>query len=119
MPVDRPIRYRCDISAPLEFEAFEPVKVRILDLSETGAFVETDLDLQHGDRGKLGMAFPGGDPWVAAVRVIRLGSSQRECRHPKVDNVTVLRAGAGLEFQDVPDDERERLRGFLELLDER
>lgn len=119
MAIDRPIRYRCDIAAPLEFEAFAPVRVRILDLSETGAFVETDLDLQYGDRGKMSIAFPGGDPWIADVQVIRLGASQREVRHPKVDNVTVLRAGAGLTFVDVPEDERERLRGFLELLDER
>jgi len=115
----RPLRYRCDLAAPLELEDGGAARVRILNLSETGAFVETDLDLQVGDRGRLSVAFPGGDPWIATVQVIGLGESQREVRHPKVENVTVLRAGADLEFVDVPEEERNRLRGFLELLDER
>ncbi|MHB8878019.1 MAG: PilZ domain-containing protein [Myxococcaceae bacterium] len=119
MSLGRPIRYRCDLAAPLAFEGLGEQRVRILDLSETGAFVETDLELQYGDVGRMGIAFPGGDPWGATVRVSRLGASQREVRHPRVENVTVLRPGVGLTFEDIPDDERERLLGFLELLDER
>lgn len=115
---DRAIRYRCDIQGRLE-RAGARHPVRILQLSEGGAFIETDVDLQFGERATLTIPLPGGDPWHAEVTVVRLGRSQRELRHPRVENFTVTRPGVGVTFDHVPDDEVERLRGFLELLDER
>src|SRR5687767_9097408 len=113
----RATRYRCDLQARLEFGA-HALDVRILDLSETGAFIATEEDIQVDDRGRLGIPLPGGgDPVWADVTVVRLGKSQLEIRHPRVDNVTVTRLGVGLRFESVPEDEIERLRGFLEILD--
>ncbi|MBI3183094.1 MAG: PilZ domain-containing protein [Myxococcales bacterium] len=93
--------------------------VRILDLSETGAFVETVVELDYEEAGKLELALPGGEPWAASVSVVRLGTSHREVRHPRVENVTVARPGVGLQFVGMNEEDLERLRGFLELLDER
>lgn len=114
----RPLRYRCDLAGRLEWEGQQHA-VQILDLSETGAFLETQLDLQVGDRAVVALALPGGEPWYAPVTVVRLSSAQRELRHRRLHHLTVLRYGAGVVFDTVPDDEVERLRGFLELLDER
>lgn len=117
---DRAIRYRCDLQARLDRGDGQKHPVRILQLSESGAFVDPEqLDLQYGDRCRLTIPLPGGDPWHAEVTVVRLGRSQRELRHPRVENFTVTRLGVGVTFDHVPDDEVERLRGFLELLDER
>lgn len=115
---DRAIRYRCDIQGRLERGGTRH-PVRILQLSEGGAFIETDVDLQLEEKATLTIPLPGGDPWHAEVTVVRLGRSQRELRHPRVENFTVTRPGVGVTFDHVPDDEVERLRGFLELLDER
>lgn len=115
---ERPLRYRCDLEAHLAW-AQGVHTVRILDLSETGAFVETGLDLQVGDAGVLTLALPGGDPWHADIQVVRLSTAQRELHHPRLHHLTVARPGAGVAFAHVPEDEVERLRGFLELLDER
>jgi hypothetical protein len=115
----RPLRYRCDLQGILQWEG-QDLSVQVLDLSETGAFVETGaLDLQVGDRAVLALALPGGEPWYAQVTVMRLGRAQRELRHPRLHHLTVSRPGAGVAFDAVPEDEVERLRGFLELLDER
>ena len=114
----RPLRYRCDLSGRFELDGAHH-RVQILDLSETGAFVETQLDLQVGDRGVLALALPGGDPWYATVTVVRLAFAQREIRHPRLHHLTVRREGVGVVFDEIPEDEVERLRGFLELLDER
>lgn len=119
MPVSRAVRYRCDVPAKLERGDGKPEPVRVLDISESGAFIETELDLQFGDTGLLGVALPGGPPWVVEVAVVRLGSSQREIPHQRVDTVTVTRLGAGLRFEGMATDELKRLRSFLELLDER
>lgn len=95
-------------------------KVRVLDLSETGAFVDTGgLDVQVGDRGVLMLALPGGGPWPAEVTVVRFGVGQRELRRPGLHHLTVSRHGVGVVFDRIPEDEVERLRGYLELLDER
>ncbi len=99
-------------------------KVWVLDLSETGAFVGTGvgpgaLDVQVGDRAVLDLALPGGAPWPAQVTVVRFGVGQRELRREGLHHLTVSCHGVGVVFDAVPEDEVERLRGFLELLDER
>lgn len=114
----RPVRYKCEVEARAEVEG-KKTAATILDISRTGVFVETQLDLQVGDTFKLGLALPGGDPFYANVIVVRLGSSLRELRNPRVDNLTVLRRGVGVRFQQLPDGDLSRLDGFLELLDER
>ena len=116
--VNRAVRYRCDLSASLEVGGAAHA-ARIVDLSRTGAFVATAADIQIGDRGRLAIPLPGGEPLGVGVRVVRLGRSQLEIRHPRVENVTVSRAGAGLTFDRLAADEANRLGGYLELLDER
>ncbi len=93
--------------------------VRVLDLSRTGAFVETDADAQFGDTGELALELPGGRSWRAPVTVIRLGMTQREIAHPAVENVTVLSAGAGLRFDEVTQEAADALEALLAGFDER
>ncbi|MBX5481061.1 MAG: PilZ domain-containing protein [Myxococcaceae bacterium] len=114
----RPLRYRCDLLGRFEISGGR-LDVRILDLSEVGAFVETSLDLKVGDRGVLALPLPGGDPWYAEVTVVRFGTAQRELRHARLSHLLVSCPGVDVTFDRIPDDEIERLRGFLELLDER
>lgn len=114
----RPVRYKCEVDARIELDG-KKHKGTLLDISRTGVFVETELDLQVGDTFRLGLALPGGEPFYATVEVVRLGSSLREIRNPRVDNLTVLKRGVGVRFQDMPVADGTRLDGFLELLDER
>lgn len=118
----RPVRYRCELHAQLETDAGAPAKARVLEISEGGAFVEESAgmeELQVGDGATLGLPLPGGDPWMAHAKVARYGTSRRDLRHGSVDHVTVMAQGFALEFDEMPDDELERLRDFLELLDGR
>jgi hypothetical protein len=122
MKIDRPVRYRCDLASQLHLDHGEPFSARLLEISESGAFLEEPdaaLDLEGGERGVLGIPLPGGEPWVCEVVILRSGTSRRELRHPSVHHLTVLRRGYGLEFASLAEDELERLRGFLELLDSR
>lgn len=96
--------------------------MRLLDLSEAGAFVEESdgmAELQVGDALELTIALPGGDPWKAGGVVTRTGSSRRDLKHPSVAHVTVSAKGFGVEFTQMPDETLEQLRDYLELLDER
>ncbi len=118
----RPVRYRVELFGLLTFATPEGVKVRVLDLSETGAFVERPElpeEPQEGDEVTLALAFPGIGRWTATARVTRLGNSRLELKRPKAEHVTVVRAGFGLEFVALGDDGLEQLRDFLELLDQR
>ncbi|MEW5740458.1 MAG: PilZ domain-containing protein [Myxococcota bacterium] len=118
----RPVRYRCELFAQLETDQGVPAKARLLEISEGGAFVEEAAgleDLQVGDGATLGLALPGGEPWMAHAKVSRHGTSRLDLRHGSVDHVTVLARGYALEFDEMPEDELERLRDFLELLDGR
>ena len=123
LTTDRPVRHRCELVARLDLEgAAAPIKVRVLDLSEAGAFVEETAgleELQVGDELKLTLALPGGEPWTTEAIVTRTGTSRRDLKHPSVAHVTVSALGYGLEFSELPDEGLEQLRGFLELLDER
>lgn len=114
----RPVRYKCEVDARIELDG-KRTSATILDISRTGVFVETQLDVQVGDVFRLGLALPGGEPFFASVIVVRMGSSLRELRNPRVDNLTVLRRGVGVTFKDMPEADASRLIGFLDLLDER
>lgn len=118
----RPVRYRCELHGRVDTGEAEALKVRVLELSEAGAFLEEAPgfdDRQVDDEGQLTLALPGGAPWTGAFRVSRLGVSRRELRAPRIDHLTVSARGYGVEFLKVNDDELERLRDFLELLEER
>jgi hypothetical protein len=114
----RPVRYKCEVAARAELDG-QKTTATILDISRTGVFVETQLDLQVSDTFKLGLALPGGEPFYVEVIVVRLGASLREIRNNRVDNLTVLRRGVGVRFQHMNAGDLSRLDGFLELLDER
>ena len=103
----RPVRYRCELFGLFGADAVERVKVRVLDLSESGAFVEScpELpDLQEGDLGQLTLSLPGIGAWQAATRVSRYGKSRLEIKNPAVAHLTVVREGFGVEFDALPDD---------------
>lgn len=121
-PEVRPVRYRVELFGLLVLGTADGVKVRVLDLSETGAFVERPPlpeDPQEGDQLTLTLAFPGIGKWIAQGVVCRLGTSRLELKRPKAAHVTVVRDGFGLEFRGLSDEGLEQLRDFLELLDQR
>jgi hypothetical protein len=118
----RPVRYRCELYAQLETDDGVPARARVLEISEGGAFVEEAEGieaLQVGDGTTLGIPLPGGEPWMAHAKVARLGTSRLDLRHGSVDHVTVAAKGYALEFDELAEDDLERLRDFLELLDGR
>lgn len=117
-PIIRAVRYRCEVEARLDWEGEEHAAT-MLDVSRTGAFVQTELDLQVGDSLLMRVALPGGDPVGFQVTVMRLGKTLRDMKHPRVSNLTIRVRGVGLQFDELPEDEVSRLEGFLELLDER
>lgn len=122
MTTPRPVRYRCEIASQLELDTGEaPVRARVLELSETGAFIEEvpGLDVQSGDGAIIGIPLPGGDPWVSHVRFLRYGTGRVDVRTPRAEHVSVSVRGYGVEFDQMADDELERLRDFLDLLDTR
>lgn len=115
----RPVRYRCELHVRID-AAGTRVKARVLELSETGAFLEESAgleDQQVGDEGSMTLALPGGEPWTGHFRVTRQGSSRRELRNPRVEHPTIAAQGYGIEFVSLADEELERLRDFLELLE--
>jgi hypothetical protein len=117
----RPVRHRCDLAARLDGFADKPLKVKVLELSEVGGFIEETPgleELQVGDEFTLTIALPGGN-WSSGAIVMRLGSGRRDLKHAKVDHVTVAATGFGVEFTEMGDDALEQLRDYLELLDER
>lgn len=121
-PEVRSVRYRVELFGLLAAAGSDALKVRVLDLSETGAFVEQpDLpeDLQEGDPATLTLAFPGIGRWTVAGTVSRFGTSRVELKRPQAAHVTVTRAGFGLEFDALEDEALEQLRDFLDLVDER
>ena len=115
----RPVRYRCEMYARIESQHGH-LKARVLEMSETGAFLEQAVgfeDQQVGDEGSMTLALPGGEPWTGHFRITRHGSSRRELRNPRVEHITVVAQGYGVEFISLEDEELERLRDFLELLE--
>lgn len=123
MTTPRPVRYRCEIASQIELDSGgDAARARVLELSETGAFVEEVKaidDVQPGDGGVIGIPLPGGDPWVAHIRFNRAGLGRVDVRTPKAEHVSVGVRGYGVEFDQLDDEELERLRDFLELLDTR
>lgn len=96
--------------------------MRVLELSERSAFIEhsdATIEVNVGDLAGLTIALPGGEPWSVKVTVARFGRSRRDIRHSRVQHVTVTALGFGLSFGDLPEDELERVRDYLELLDAR
>ena len=122
MTTPRPVRYRCELFAQLDLDSGSSQDVRVLEISEGGAFVERvpgTEDVQVNQGASLMIALPGGDPWVSHVRITRHGSSRVDVSHPNVEQVTIAVPGFGVEFDQLAEDELERLRDFLDLLDNR
>jgi hypothetical protein len=113
---DRPIRFRCDLPAVLQWDGVQH-PVRVLDLSETGAFVETNLDLQVGDEAELSLDSEEAD-FKAKVTVTRLASAQRELRDPRAHTLTVTRPGAAITFSGLSTRRRDSLNRLLARIDE-
>ncbi len=123
MTTNRPVRYRCDIQSQVELDTGgDAARTRVLELSETGAFLEEVPgldDVQAGDGGVIGIPLPGGDPWVAHVRFHHAGFGRLDVKTPRAEHVSVAVRGYGVEFDQLADDELERLRDFLDLIDSR
>lgn len=123
MTTPRPVRYRCELSSQIELDqGGAPARARVLELSETGAFIEEVKeidDVQAGEGGVIGIPMPGGEPWVAHIRFTRAGHGRIDVRTPRAEHVSVAVRGYGVEFDQLEDEELERLRDFLDLLDNR
>jgi hypothetical protein len=121
MALPRPVRHRCDLLGRLDRPGDDPVQVRVIDLSENGAFIQEAPgleDIQVGDEAELVVALPGGF-WTAGVLVTRIGTTRVDVDHKTVQHITISATGFGLEFTEMPEDQLERLRACLEQLDER
>lgn len=123
MTTSRPVRYRCDIASQIELDSGgDAARARVLEISETGAFIEEVAaidDVQGGEGGVIGIPLPGGDPWVTHIRFTRTGLGRLEIRTPRAEHVSIGVRGFGVEFDQLEGEELERLRDFLELLDTR
>lgn len=121
MPTPRPVRYRCEIASALALDGRGvAVRARLLEISETGGFVEEVeglAEVQIDDGATLSMPLPGGENLAAHVRVARIGRARLDVRTRAAEHVSVSVSGFGVEFDAIDDDELERLRDFLELLD--
>src|SRR5690242_21831307 len=83
MALPRPVRHRCDLLGRLDRQGDDPVQVRVVDLSENGAFIEEAPgleDMQVGDEAELVVALPGGF-WNAGVLVTRIGTTRVDVTH--------------------------------------
>lgn len=117
---ERAVRYRCDLEALLSLPDGRRKGARILELSASGAFVQTELELEFGQPLRVYFDLPGSDdPFFADATVARIGKGQYDVKHPSVENLIVLRPGVAVAFTGIPEGEEGRLLGFLELLDER
>ena len=123
MTTPRPVRYRCELSSQIELDSGgDAARARVLELSETGAFIEEVQaidDVQTGEGGVIGIPMPGGEPWVAHIMFTRAGTGRIDVRTPRAEHVSVAVRGYGVEFDQLNDEELERLRDFLDLLDSR
>ncbi len=122
MTTARPLRYRCELYGHFETQSQGGCDVRVLELSESSAFIEhpdATMEVNVGDEAKLLIALPGGDPWEVKVTVMRFGRSRKDVRHARVNHLTVSALGFGLAFGTMPEDDLERVRDYLELLDSR
>lgn len=119
----RPVRYRCEIQSKVELDEDGVIgRARVLELSETGAFLEegtTLREVQVGDGAMIGIPLPGGEPWVTHVRFAHTGTGRVELKTPRAEHVSVSVRGFGVEFDQLDETELERLRDFLELIDTR
>lgn len=123
MTLPRPVRYRCELQSQLELDSSgELVQARVVEISETGGFVEEVpglLDVQPGEGATIAVPLPGGDPWVARITFLRNGLGRLELRNARVENLTLQVRGYGITFDKVGAADRERLLDFLDLLDSR
>lgn len=123
MTIDRPVRYRVDMTVEVEQPGLsQKIAAKLLELSETGAFVgEGDgLDAWEPEgRARMALPIPGGAPWAATIRIVRHGRAMLDLKQRGLDHMSIGVPGWGVEFLELPDEELERLRDFLELLDTR
>lgn len=122
MAVDRPVRLRVTLVGELRPDGLATSTVRVLELSETGAFVEACAalaDLQVEDACVLRLAVPSGETIDLPARVARAGASRRELPHAQVQHLTALAPGWGLAFEGLLPDTLDQLRDYLELLESR
>jgi hypothetical protein len=115
----RAIRYRCELIAKLLLDSGAKPTARVLEISASGAFLETDLKLTPGQKLHLSLPLPDGDPWLVTCTVVRAGRKPRELQHARVENVTVSRSGFAVSFDAVSDEIAPRLKSYLDRLDER
>jgi hypothetical protein len=90
----------------------------LVDLSLTGAFVETHAALAPGLRAELRVRIPGGEPLRVGVRVVRHGAGARHVPHPSFDHLSVRVVGLALSFEDLNEPTAGHLRALIALIAE-
>ena len=114
----RPTRHRCNLPARLKMPGHAPLDVSLLDLSESGAFLETTSDVPFGDTAELVIEFPSKVPWTTPVKVTRLGSGQRLVTGPTDQTMAVICDGVGVHFVGLSAAMKDAVRSYLSTLDE-
>jgi hypothetical protein len=119
----RPVRYRCDLKARIELDTSGALcSARLVELSETGGFVEEVpalADVQPGEGATVALPLPGGAPLTARVTFLRAALGRVEIRTPLAEHLTVQVRGFALSFERMGAEDAARLRDFLDLLDTR
>lgn len=89
-------------------------RAEVLNLSLTGAFLEARFPPRA--LLVLHLPLPGGAPMRLAGRVVREGWAQKFLEDPTVDNLAVRAQGVGVAFDDLEDDDAQRLQDYLDLV---
>jgi hypothetical protein len=108
----RSLRLRLELTGELRLGQHAPVAVHVIDLSQRGAFVETEATAPSGEAARLTLDLPDGPLRIEAV-VAREGTALREAVHPDLDTLVVRAPGLGLRFVSLREAERQRLEAFL------
>jgi hypothetical protein len=108
----RSLRLRLDLTAELRLERAPPLAVHVIDLSQRGAFVETETTAPSGAAAQLTLDLPEGRLRIEAV-VARVGTALRDAVHPDLDALVVRAPGLGLRFVSLRERERLRLEALL------
>jgi len=118
--IARAMRVPVSLRARLDAGA-ETLDVDIVSLSVSGAFVEMMRPdrLSKGQPVTVEIPLPGGDPMRVPASVVRLGWCAKQLRSAVVDELVIRIEGVGLEFEELPDEEAERLQDFLDLIQDR
>ncbi len=89
-------------------------RAEMVNVSLTGAFLEASFPI--GTPLEVHIPLPGGEPMQLTASVVREGWCQKFLEDRKVDNLAVRALGVGVCFDELDDENAQRLQDYLELV---